>query len=96
LEQLVTVTLNETFVEVIQAALKARFGRIPSASFIALQVNRRLGERQGVSGESARRWLRGRWILGPTCSSARVTGSSAPMEGSMMGRSSKLKGFRIA
>ena len=54
-----TVTLNETFVEVIQAALKARFGRIPSASFIALQVNRRLGERQGVSGESARRWLRG-------------------------------------
>lgn len=54
-----TVTLNQTFAELIQAALKARFGRIPSASFIALQVNRRLGERQGVSGESARRWLRG-------------------------------------
>jgi transcriptional regulator with XRE-family HTH domain len=52
-------TLKQSFAELVQSALLARFGRLPSAAFIARQVNRRLGEKQGISGETVRRWLRG-------------------------------------
>jgi transcriptional regulator with XRE-family HTH domain len=52
-------SLKQGFAELVQSALLARFGRLPSAAFIARQVNRKLGEKQGISGETVRRWLRG-------------------------------------
>jgi transcriptional regulator with XRE-family HTH domain len=59
LEAFAMMNLKQSFAELVRSALLARFGRIPSANFIALQVSRRLGEQQGISGETARRWLRG-------------------------------------
>ena len=53
------IHLKKDFAELIQIALTARFGKIPSAAFVANQVNRRLSLEQGISGETARRWLRG-------------------------------------
>jgi hypothetical protein len=59
LEASVVIHLKQSFAELIQTALTARFGRTPSAAFVANQVNRRLSPEQGISGETARRWLRG-------------------------------------
>ena len=51
-------TLKAKFAAHLRSALKAKFGRLPSAPFVAINFNRQiLGN--GVSGETVRRWLRG-------------------------------------
>ncbi len=51
-------TMKEKFSAQLRAALKAKFGRLPSASHFAVVFNRQIAPDE-VSGESARRWIRG-------------------------------------
>jgi len=44
---------------ILQNALKNRYGRIPSAAFIARQFNHRNTDGSTISDETARRWVRG-------------------------------------
>ena len=51
-------TFKEKFAAHLRSALKAKFGRLPSAPFVAITFNRQIPG-NGVSGETVRRWLRG-------------------------------------
>lgn len=53
------VNVEERFAANLREALKARYGRVPSAAFIAIQFNRHNESGKGISQESTRRWLRG-------------------------------------
>jgi hypothetical protein len=50
--------IEEYFASEFRNSLRKRYGKIPSASFIAIQFNRRVTE-NGITQESARRWVRG-------------------------------------
>ncbi len=51
-------TIKEKFSAQLRAALKAKYGMLPSASHFAVVFNRQIAPDE-VSGESARRWMRG-------------------------------------
>lgn len=51
--------VKENFSHILRDSLKARFGRVPSASVLAREFNLRAYDTTPISGESARRWLRG-------------------------------------
>jgi transcriptional regulator with XRE-family HTH domain len=53
------LAIEEHFSTELISALRARYGKVPSAAFVAAQFNRRVATRNGVSQESVRRWLRG-------------------------------------
>ncbi len=53
------VKVEERFAANLIEVLKARYGRVPSAAFVAIQFNRHNESGKGISQESARRWLRG-------------------------------------
>jgi hypothetical protein len=55
---------KQEFAVVLRAALKVKFGRLPSASFVSMQFNRRVTF-NGVSSETVRRWMRGNCL--PRC-----------------------------
>ncbi len=52
-------SIEERFGITLRAALRTRFGRLPSAAFVANQFNLRARTSGSVSGESVRRWMRG-------------------------------------
>jgi hypothetical protein len=49
---------KDQFATALREALKAKYGRLPSTSFIAMHFNIRVAS-NGVSGETVRRWIRG-------------------------------------
>jgi hypothetical protein len=49
----------EVFSTELRKRLKLRYGRLPSAAFVALHFNGRVSEYDGISQETARRWMRG-------------------------------------
>ena len=51
--------IEERFGHQLRMALMRRYGRVPSAAFVASQFNRLVTTSNGVSGESVRRWIRG-------------------------------------
>jgi hypothetical protein len=55
----VTHSLSHGFAESFKKALIAKYGKVPSTSFIANNFNLRAYETQAISRESARKWLAG-------------------------------------
>jgi hypothetical protein len=53
------ISIEDHFSSHLRKALRARYGNLPSAAFVAAQFNRRLISSNGVSIECVRRWLRG-------------------------------------
>ena len=53
------LSIEERFGNELRATLTHRYGRVPSAAFVANRFNQLTTARNGVSGESARRWIRG-------------------------------------
>ena len=51
-------TFKDHFAAALRTALKNKFGRLPSTTFVAMHFNLR-NSSNGVSGETARRWIRG-------------------------------------
>jgi hypothetical protein len=51
-------TFKDKFAAHLRSALKSKFGKLPSAPFVARNFNRQIPG-NGVSGETVRRWLRG-------------------------------------
>jgi hypothetical protein len=51
--------VKENFSCILRESLRARFGRVPSAAVLAREFNLRAYDTTPISGESARRWLRG-------------------------------------
>lgn len=51
------ISFKEQFAAALRDALKAKYGRLPSTSFIAMHFNMRVAS-NGVSGETVRRWIR--------------------------------------
>ncbi len=51
--------IEQRFGHQLRVALVLRYGRVPSAAFVANQFNRLVTTSNGVSGESVRRWIRG-------------------------------------
>lgn len=43
----------------LQEALTSRYGRLPSAAFVAREFNLRCDDHVSISDETARRWIRG-------------------------------------
>ncbi|MEY3668885.1 MAG: hypothetical protein RL258_280 [Pseudomonadota bacterium] len=54
-----TNDVKENFSALLRSSLKARYGRLPSAAVLAREFNLRAYDTTPISGESARRWLRG-------------------------------------
>lgn len=54
-----TNDVKENFSCILRDSLKARYGRVPSAAVLAREFNLRAYDTTPVTGESARRWLRG-------------------------------------
>ena len=54
-----TNDIKENFSALLRNSLKARYGRLPSAAVLAREFNLRAYDTTPISGESARRWLRG-------------------------------------
>lgn len=54
-----TNDIKENFAALMRDALRARYGRIPSAAVVAREFNLRAYGTSPISQESARRWLRG-------------------------------------
>ena len=54
-----TNDVKENFACILRDSLKARYGRVPSAAVLAREFNLRAYDTTPVTGESARRWLRG-------------------------------------
>ena len=54
-----TNDVKENFSGLLRESLKARYGRVPSAAVLAREFNLRAYDTTPVTGESARRWLRG-------------------------------------
>ena len=50
----------ENFSKALNDALKNRFGRIPSASKLALEFNCRAFKTKNITNETARKWMRGK------------------------------------
>jgi len=55
----VSPSLAQVFAESFKKALIAKYGKVPSTSFIANNFNLRCYEAQAISRESARKWLAG-------------------------------------
>lgn len=55
----VSHNLSQEFAESFKKALIAKYGKVPSTSFIANNFNLRAYETQAISRESARKWLAG-------------------------------------
>ena len=55
----VAYSLSQGFAESFKKALIAKYGKVPSTSFIANNFNLRAYETQAISRESARKWLAG-------------------------------------
>lgn len=51
--------IKESFSALVRDSLRLRYGRVPSAALLAREFNLRAYETNGISQESARRWLRG-------------------------------------
>ena len=51
--------MTNIFSEYFRAALRKKYGRLPSAAFLAIQFNRLIASDNCVSQETARRWMRG-------------------------------------
>jgi hypothetical protein len=51
--------LGHQFGKRLRDALIQRYKRLPSAAFVAIHFNRKLGNSKPVSNESVRRWMRG-------------------------------------
>lgn len=49
----------ELFSRQIRDSLRRKYGRLPSAAFVSIQFNRLADKNRQISGESARRWMRG-------------------------------------
>jgi transcriptional regulator with XRE-family HTH domain len=47
------------FSKVLRERLKEKYGRLPSAAFVAIHFNSRSKEHKEISQETARRWMRG-------------------------------------
>lgn len=54
-----TTNVKENFAALLRNSLKSRYGRLPSAAVLAREFNLRAYDTTPISGESARRWLRG-------------------------------------
>jgi hypothetical protein len=54
-----TNDVKENFSALLRSSLKDRYGRLPSAAVLAREFNLRAYDTTPISGESARRWLRG-------------------------------------
>lgn len=54
-----TNDIKENFSALLRDSLRNRYGRIPSAAVLAREFNLRSYDTTPISGESARRWLRG-------------------------------------
>lgn len=54
-----TNDIKENFSALLRDSLRSRYGRIPSAAVLAREFNLRAYDTTPISGESARRWLRG-------------------------------------
>jgi hypothetical protein len=54
-----TNDVKENFSALLRNSLKDRYGRLPSAAVLAREFNLRAYNTTPISGESARRWLRG-------------------------------------
>jgi len=51
--------VKENFAGILRDSLRSRYGRVPSAAVLAREFNLRAYDTTPVTGESARRWLRG-------------------------------------
>ncbi len=51
--------IEERFGQELRKALVKRFGKVPSAAFVAIRFNQLKTHEKTVSGESVRRWIRG-------------------------------------
>ncbi|MFN4986987.1 MAG: hypothetical protein ACK5FO_01790 [Burkholderiales bacterium] len=49
----------KSFAVVLRDALRKKYGRIPSAAFLAIHFNRCFPEGAPVSQETTRKWMRG-------------------------------------
>lgn len=58
------------FSSFFREGLRQKYGRLPSAAFVAIQFNRQLDGGKSVSHETVRRWMRG--ISMPTYSHLQV------------------------
>jgi hypothetical protein len=67
--QMKRLGFKDHFAAALRVALKKKYGRPPSTSFVARQFNLRITT-NGVSGESVRRWVRG--VSLPRCDHMRV------------------------
>lgn len=47
------------FSKALRERLKEKYGRLPSAAFVAIHFNSRSKEHKEISQETARRWMRG-------------------------------------
>lgn len=50
---------SETFSIQLRERLRKKYGRLPSAAFVAIQFNRQNSPERPISQETARRWMRG-------------------------------------
>ena len=50
---------SESFSAQLRDRLRKRYGRLPAASFVAIQFNRCNKSERPISQETARRWMRG-------------------------------------
>lgn len=50
---------SETFSIQLRERLRKRYGRLPSAAFVAIHFNRQNNLERPISQETARRWMRG-------------------------------------
>lgn len=62
--------MTSSFSKFFREGLRQKYGRLPSAAFIAIQFNRHLDGERSVSHETVRRWIRG--ISMPTYSHLQV------------------------
>ena len=67
--QMNNLSFKDHFATALRAALKNKFGRLPSTTFVAKHFNLRVTS-NGVSGETVRRWVRG--VSLPRCDHMQV------------------------
>jgi hypothetical protein len=51
--------ISDVFSERLREGLRKRYGRLPSAAFVAIHFNRRSKAEKPISQETMRRWIRG-------------------------------------
>lgn len=64
-----SLSFKDHFAAALRTALKNKFGRLPSTTFVAMHFNMRITS-NGVSGETVRRWVRG--VSLPRCDHMQV------------------------